>query len=73
LPFRTGDLLLRFNSVIAIAAGSFFGLALRSNGSVVAWGTAPSVPAGLSNVIAIAAGQGARARLESKRYGRRVG
>src|SRR5688572_6038636 len=48
--------------VIAVAGGSTHSLALRTNGTVVAWGSTDngasvaSVPAGLSNVIAIAAG-----------------
>ena len=48
------------NNYIAIAAGSSHSLALRTNGTVVAWGNngygQTNVPAGLSNVIAIAAG-----------------
>lgn len=49
------------NNVVAIAAGGFWGthtLALRGDGSVVAWGDSPAatVPAGLTNVVAIAAG-----------------
>ncbi len=48
------------SNVIAIAAGGWHDLALRSDGSVVAWGYDESgstdVPAGLSNVVAIAAG-----------------
>jgi hypothetical protein len=47
-------------NVVAIAAGSFFSLALQGNGTVTAWGLGSSgdtnVPAGLSNVVAIAAG-----------------
>src|SRR5688572_2949028 len=48
--------------VIAVAGGSTHSLALRTNGTVVAWGSTDngesvaSVPAGLSNVVAIAAG-----------------
>lgn len=47
-------------NVIAIAAGYSHSLALRSDGTVIAWGTTPAtnVPAGLSNVVAIAAGHG---------------
>src|SRR5205823_8554987 len=44
----------------AIAAGDLHGLALRDDGTVVAWGRNSSgqtnVPAGLTNVVAIAAG-----------------
>src|SRR5256885_1056229 len=44
--------------VVAIAAGSAHTLGLRSDGMVAAWGTgaAAVVPAGLSNVVAVAAG-----------------
>jgi trimeric autotransporter adhesin len=48
------------SNAVAIAAGYGDSLALRSNGTVVAWGYNSSgqtnVPAGLSNVVAIAAG-----------------
>jgi len=47
------------SNAIAIAAGYSGGLAVKSNGTVVAWGAtygSTYVPAGLSNVIAIAAG-----------------
>ncbi len=51
------------SNVMAISAGWYHGLALKSNGTVVAWGAvgAPSfgqatVPLGLSNVVAIAGG-----------------
>jgi hypothetical protein len=48
-------------NVIAIAAGSSHSLALRSDGTVVAWGRNNlhecDVPAGLSNVVALAAGE----------------
>ncbi len=48
--------------VIALAQGSSssFCLALRSNGTVVAWGnnsSATNVPAGLTNVVSVAAGE----------------
>lgn len=45
------------NEVVAIAAGSAHNLALKKNGTVVAWGSnqsgATTVPAGLSQVVAI--------------------
>ena len=49
------------SNVVAIAAGGYHSLALRRNGTVVAWGSddvtkRPVVPPGLSNVVAIAAG-----------------
>ena len=40
----------------AIAAGSYYSLALKADSTVAAWGSAPTVPASLSNVTAIAAG-----------------
>jgi alpha-tubulin suppressor-like RCC1 family protein len=48
------------SSVTAIAAGGYHSLALKSDGTVVAWGRnddgQATVPAGLSSVTAIAAG-----------------
>lgn len=48
------------NNVVAIAAGSYHGLALKSDGTVVGWGANYSgqatPPAGLNDVVAIAAG-----------------
>ena len=49
------------SNVVGVAAGATHCLALRSNGTVVAWGggffsSATSVPAGLSNVVAVSAG-----------------
>jgi|GEM_PF-474798 len=41
--------------VVAVSAGSFHGLALKRNGTVVGWGDV-SVPPGLSNVVAVAGG-----------------
>lgn len=44
--------------ITAVAAGYYHGLALRTNGTVVAWGsdsTLTTVPAGLSEVVALAA------------------
>jgi alpha-tubulin suppressor-like RCC1 family protein len=46
--------------IVAIAAGAYHSLALRSDGTVVAWGSnnvgQRAVPSGLSNVVAVAAG-----------------
>jgi hypothetical protein len=48
------------SNVVAIAAGNYHDLALKSDGTVVAWGRnddgQTNVPAGLSRVVAIAAG-----------------
>lgn len=50
------------SNIVAVAAGNGYGLALKTNGTVVAWGCMNnglhpvSVPEGLSNVVAIAAG-----------------
>jgi PKD repeat protein len=41
--------------VVAIAAGDAFGLALKSNGRLARWGSAPTVPSTLTGVVAIAA------------------
>ena len=47
-------------NVVAVAGGAWHSLALKSDGTVVAWGDNESgqtnVPQGLSNVMAIAAG-----------------
>lgn len=47
--------------MVAIAAGYSHGLALKSNGSVVAWGSnsqgQTNVPSNATNIVAIAAGQ----------------
>jgi hypothetical protein len=43
-------------NVAAVAAGSNQSLALLDDGTVVAWGTGPAVPGGLTNVTHLAAG-----------------
>ena len=47
-------------NAIALAAGELHSLAVREDGTVVAWGTnnfgQTNIPSGLSNVIAVAAG-----------------
>lgn len=47
-------------NVLAIACGSSYSLALKNDGTVLAWGTVgmTNVPSGLSNVVAVAAGNG---------------
>src|SRR2546423_15303213 len=58
-------------AVVAIAAGHTQSLALKSDGSVVAWGCGAfdyrqcAVPGGLSGVVAIAAGYGHSLALKS--------
>jgi hypothetical protein len=48
------------SNVVAISAGAYHGVALKTDGTVVAWGEnfhgQTNVPANLSNVVAIAAG-----------------
>lgn len=41
---------------VAIAAGEYYGLALKANRTVVGWGNAPAIPPDLTNVVTIAAG-----------------
>lgn len=54
-------------NVQAVAAGNGFSLALKSDGTVIAWGQrgATNVPDGLSNVVVIAAGYGQGLALKS--------
>ena len=58
-----------FISVTAISAGTHFGMALKSDGSVVAWGKPNesywNPPAGLSGVVAIEAADGHALALKS--------
>jgi trimeric autotransporter adhesin len=57
-PYGENIVPAELDKLIAIAAGGHYNLALKSNGTVVAWGQPGrwlNVPAGLSNVIAIAA------------------
>ncbi len=44
--------------VVAIAAGDFYSLALKSDGTIVSWGNTPNVSTGLSDVVTIATGMG---------------
>ena len=46
------------SNVVAIAAGGYNSMALRSDGSVVAWGERGDAPGGLTNVTVIGAGEG---------------
>jgi alpha-tubulin suppressor-like RCC1 family protein len=43
-------------NVVAVAAGGTFSLAVRADGSVVAWGMVPNPPTDLTNAVQIAAG-----------------
>jgi alpha-tubulin suppressor-like RCC1 family protein len=49
------------SNAVAVAAGGYFSLAVRNNGTVIGWGDntygQTNIPAGLSNVTSIAAGQ----------------
>jgi alpha-tubulin suppressor-like RCC1 family protein len=51
------------SNIVAITAGRGFSMALKSDGTVIAWGRMvndlyhATVPAGLSNVVAIAEGE----------------
>lgn len=54
---RAGSPPAGLTDVVAIAAGTFYRMALKSDGTVVTWGDPPAaVPAGLVGVVAIAAG-----------------
>ncbi len=44
-------------NVVAVTGNMEYCLALKSDGTVVAWGKAPSLPQGLSGVTALAAGE----------------
>jgi alpha-tubulin suppressor-like RCC1 family protein len=48
------------SNVVAVAAGNVFSLALKGDGTVVAWGSsaATNVPSSVSNIVSIAAGSG---------------
>jgi hypothetical protein len=54
------DVPYRLTNAIAVAAGGYFSLALRNNGTVIGWGDntygETNIPSGLSNVVGIAAG-----------------
>jgi len=43
-------------NVVAVAAGWYHSLALRNDGTVIAWGSIPIVPGSATNVIGIASG-----------------
>jgi hypothetical protein len=44
------------SNVIAVAGGALHSLALRTDGTVVRWGSGPDVPPDLTNAVAISAG-----------------
>ncbi len=44
------------SNVVSIAAGADYGLALKADGTAVSWGARKGVLAGVSNIVAIAAG-----------------
>jgi trimeric autotransporter adhesin len=48
---------LNLTNAVSIAAGWNYGMAAKTDGEIVCWGSR-SVPAGLSNVVAVAAGDG---------------
>jgi alpha-tubulin suppressor-like RCC1 family protein len=58
-----------FTNIVAVAGGGYHSLALRSDGTVVAWGDdhygQTDVPTGLGNVVALAAGYGHNLALRS--------
>jgi len=64
-------------SVRAIAAGDTNALALREDGTLVAWGdnglAQAAVPAGLANVVDVAGGNGYSLALRSDGHSRGVG
>jgi len=60
-------------NVIAISANTTTCLALKVDGTIIEWGSGPKTPAGLSNVVAIAAGPAPGAALKIRRDGRLVG
>ena len=62
---------------MAIAAGDIHSLALKADGTVVGWGYngygQTTIPAGLTNVVAIAAGDNLQSGAQGRRHGRRLG
>ena len=62
------------SNVVAIGAGESHSLALKRDGTLLAWGDnsfgQTNVPTGLSNVLAIAAGPGANHSMALKRLHR---
>jgi hypothetical protein len=51
--FGQADVPPGLNGVVAVAAGDYHSLALKRNGTVVAWGSIINVPAHWTNVVAI--------------------
>ena len=65
------------SGIVAIAAGGNHSLALKVDGTLVAWGRnyagETSVPAGLSGIVAIEAGGTHSLALKADGHGRRLG
>ena len=65
------------SGIVGIAAGPYHALAIRADGTVVAWGSntygQTNVPAGLSNVVAVTAGDVSQRRAARRRNGGGVG
>lgn len=53
----TGVPSVTMTNIVSLAAGRYFIAALRADGTVTNWGSPPTWPAGLSNIVAIASGE----------------
>ena len=84
-PYGQTDVPAGLSNVTAIAGGAIHSLALKSDGTVVAWGSSyasylhggevfpATVPPGLTGVIRDRGEQRAQPRAEDRRYGRGLG